>query len=69
MGKNDKITCTFYIGDKQVDRLPPEFIEDMMKRMGEAVSRYYERHPDEYVKMRTAYLKRMSEEGKNPVQT
>lgn len=46
-----ELTCTFYWGGKQVERLTPEQIELMAKRMSEAMSTYYTRHPEEYVKL------------------
>ncbi len=46
--KQQKLTYTFYIGDKQVDRLPPEYLDKMAQRLGEAMSIYYTKHPDEY---------------------
>ena len=46
--KRKEITCTFYIGDKQVDKLPEDYLDKMMENLGKAMSEYYTRHPDEY---------------------
>ena len=46
--KNKPLTCTFYVGGKQVDKLTDEQLEAMSKRLGEAMSIYYTAHPDEY---------------------
>ena len=41
--KQKKLTVTFYIGGKQVDRLTSEQCE----RMAQTLSVYYTAHPDE----------------------
>ncbi len=46
--KQQKLTYTFYLGGKQVDRLPPEYLDKMAERLGETMSIYYTKHPDEY---------------------
>ena len=46
--KEQKLTCTFYVGGKQVDKLTPEYLDKMAQRLGEAMSIYYSQHPDEY---------------------
>ena len=48
-----QLTCTFYIGGKQVDKRPPEYKENMAKRLGEAMSVYFTQHPDEYKKIKS----------------
>lgn len=53
MARHDKpLTCTFYVGGKQVDRLTPEQLDRMAERMGEAVSRYYTAHSQEYAELK-----------------
>lgn len=53
-GKRKKLTCTFYIGNVQVDGLPPEYLDKMAKRIGDAMSVYYTAHPEEYKKIKGA---------------
>lgn len=53
-GKQKKLTCTFYIGNVQVDSLPPEHLDKMAKRIGDAMSVYYTAHPEEYKKIKGA---------------
>ncbi|MGM9643051.1 MAG: hypothetical protein ACI3XI_07560 [Eubacteriales bacterium] len=48
-----QLTCTFYIGGKQVDKLTPEQTKKMADRIGESMSLYYSRHPEEYKKIKT----------------
>lgn len=49
MAKNEKkLTCTFFVGEKQVDKLSPEYLDKMASRLGEAMSIYYTAHIDEY---------------------
>lgn len=47
-----QLTCTFYIGGKQVDTLTPEQRSKMAEKIGEAMSIYYTQHPDEYKKLK-----------------
>ena len=47
-----QLTCTFYIGGKQVDKLTPEQKEKMAKKLGEAMSVYFSQHPEEYKKIK-----------------
>ena len=49
--RNQKLTCTFFVGDKQVDSLTDEQLEKMSQRLGEAMSEYYTVHYDEYLKL------------------
>ena len=51
--KEQKLTCTFYVGGKQVDKLTPEHLDKMAQRLGEALSIYYSQHPDEYKQLKT----------------
>jgi hypothetical protein len=46
--KDTKLTVTFHVGGKQVDKLTEEQLEKMAQRVGEAMSIYYTAHPDEY---------------------
>ena len=48
---NKQLTCTFYVGGKQADKLTDEQLEKMSKRLGEAMSAYYSAHPEEYLKL------------------
>lgn len=50
--KNTKLTVTFHIGGKQVERLTPEQSERMAQRLTEVVSTYYTAHPEEYAKLK-----------------
>ena len=52
--KEKKLTCTFHIGDKQIDKLTPEQTERMAERLSEVMSIYYTAHHDEYKKMQSA---------------
>ena len=46
--KEQKLTCTFFVGDKQVDKLTPEHLDKMAQRLGDVMSIYYTAHSDEY---------------------
>ena len=46
--KEQKLTCTFFVGGKQVEKLSPEHLEKASQRLGEVMSLYYTAHPDEY---------------------
>ena len=46
--KEQKLTCTFFVGGKQVDKLTPEHLDKMAQRLGEVMSLYYTQHPSEY---------------------
>ena len=52
--KEKKLTCTFHIGGKQVEKLTPEQSERMAQQVGEVLSLYYTAHPEEYKKMQSA---------------
>ena len=51
------LTCVFYLIDretgetKRIDKVPPEALEKMSKRLSENMSAYYTRHMDEYVRL------------------
>ena len=47
--RSKKLTYAFYIGDKEVDKLPEEYLDKMAERLSETMSRYYSQHPEEYV--------------------
>lgn len=49
--KSKPLTCTFFIGDKQVEKLPLEYLDRMADRLSLAVSRYYTAHWDEYARL------------------
>lgn len=46
--KEQKLTCTFFVGGKQVEKLSPEYLDKMAQRLGNAMSLYYTAHLDEY---------------------
>ena len=50
--KQKKLTCTFFINGKQIDKLTDEQCEIMAKRLSEAMSRYYTVHFDEFLKLK-----------------
>lgn len=50
--KEQKLTCTFFVGEQQVDKLTPEHIDKMAQRLGEVMSIYYTAHSDEYAQMK-----------------
>lgn len=49
-----KLTCTFFVGGKPVDKLTPEQLDRMAEKLGAAMSRYYSNHLDEYAKIKCA---------------
>ena len=51
--KEKKLTCTFFVGGKQVEKLTPEQCERMAQRVGEVLSLYYTANPEEYRKLKT----------------
>ena len=51
--KEQKLTCTFFVGDKQVDKLTPEHLEKMAQRLGDAMSIYYTAHSAEYKQIKS----------------
>ena len=51
--KEQKLTCTFFVGGKQVDKLTPEHLDKMAQRLGEVMSLYYTQHIDEYQKLKS----------------
>lgn len=46
--KEKKLTCTFFVGKTQIDKLSPEHLDKMAKRLGDVMSIYYTAHSDEY---------------------
>ena len=50
--KSTKLTITFHIGDKQIDKLTEEQKERMAQRLSEAMNIYYTAHLDEFVKIK-----------------
>lgn len=50
--KQQKLTCTLFIGGKQVDKLTPEQLDRMVERLGEAMSTYYTQNISEYLKIK-----------------
>ena len=51
--KEKKLTCTFFVGNKPVDKLTPEHLDKMAQRLGEVMSIYYTAHIDEYQKLKS----------------
>lgn len=52
MAKTRKeLTCTFFVGDKRVDKLTEEQSEIIAQRLSVAMSRYYTRHIDEFIRL------------------
>lgn len=51
--KEQTLTCTFFVGGKQVDRLTEEQCERMAQKVGEVLSTYYTAHPEEYRQLKT----------------
>lgn len=47
-----KLTCTFYVGGKQVESLTPEQLDRMANRLSHTMSLYYTAHPEEYLKLK-----------------
>lgn len=47
-----QLTCTFYIGGKQVDKLTPEQTKKMTERLSSSMSLYYSVHPEEYKRIK-----------------
>ena len=50
--RDTKLTVTFHIGGKQVEKLTDEQLEKMSQRLGEAMSTYYTAHPEEFIKLK-----------------
>ena len=46
------LTCTFYIGGKQVTELTEEQKEKMAQRLSESMSIYYSNHIEEFKKLK-----------------
>lgn len=52
MKRNQPLTCTFYVGGKQVDKLTPEQSKRIAQKFGEVLSLYYTQHPEEFIKIK-----------------
>lgn len=50
--KEQPLTCTFFVGGKQVEKLTTEQCERMAQKLSETMSRYYTSHSDEYQKIK-----------------
>lgn len=50
--KQKPLTCTFYVGGKQVEKLTGEQAQKMAERLSESLSTYYTAHPDEFRKLK-----------------
>jgi hypothetical protein len=50
--KDTKLTVTFHIGDKQIDKLTSEQADRMAERLSEAMSLYYTAHPQEFTNLK-----------------
>lgn len=46
-----KLTYSYYVGGKKVDKLTHEQTKKMAQRIGETLSLYYSQHPEEYKKL------------------
>ena len=56
---NRAISCTFFVGGKQVDKLTDEQCERMALKVGEGLSLYYTAHPDEYRQLKSTTKKEL----------
>ena len=50
--KEQKLTCTFFVGGKQVDKLTPDMLEKMSQKVGEVMSLYYTANLQEYANIK-----------------
>lgn len=50
--KKKELTVTLYVDGKQVETLTEAQRQVVADRFSEALSRYYSRHPEEYLKIR-----------------
>ena len=50
--RKDKLTVTFHIGGKQIDKLTPEQSERIAEKPSDVMSIYYTAHPEEYLKLK-----------------
>lgn len=46
------LTFTIHLNGVQVDRIPDDIAQRMADRIGDAMSRYYTAHPDEYQRIK-----------------
>ena len=57
--KEQTLTCTFFVGGKQVDKLTDEQCERMAQKVGETLSIYYTAHTDEYKQLKSTTKKEL----------
>lgn len=50
--KQKPIKVTLYLGEKQIQSLPPEHKDEMSKRLTERMSTFYTAHPQEFQKIK-----------------
>lgn len=50
--KEKKLTCSFFVGGKQVDKLTPEYLEKLSERLGKVMSVYYTANLEEYQQLK-----------------
>jgi hypothetical protein len=50
--KEQKLTCSFFVGGKQVDKLTPEYLEKLSERLGKVMSVYYTANLEEYQQLK-----------------
>lgn len=50
--KEQKLTCSFFVGGKQVDKLTPEYLEKLSERLGKVMSIYYTANLEEYQQLK-----------------
>ena len=46
--RGKKLTCTFFVGETQVDKLSPEHLDKMAQRLSKVMSLYYTANIEEY---------------------
>lgn len=46
--KDVPMSFTYFIGEREVTELPPDYLDRMSARLSVSMSDYYSRHPDEY---------------------
>jgi hypothetical protein len=47
-----KLTCTFFLGGKPIEKLTSQQTGSIAARLGEVMSRYYTAHLDEFKKLK-----------------
>ena len=53
MANEKKLTYSFFIGEKPIEKITPEQAEKMAQRIGETMSNYYTTRPQEYQKIKS----------------